>query len=286
MMINGADKVIEFSRVNGQILRAAIYKPAQADGDAPVMLYIHGGGFKSGSFVETDADLRWFADQGWLVISAEYRLWTEELATWDLAIKDIACAAVWVKENASAYGGNIGKFAVLGDSAGGNLAINYAYGAAVDQLQSDCSGDLPVPDAVIVQYPAVDPVAIYEDGFPVPGFEPEMLVRGYLGGTPDEHPERVQAVSSYRYLTAKAPATLIIEPEKDGLVPSQSVYRFADQARLAGVDIELVRIPFASHVYNQLAYNSIGNQARLSITKRYLLERGLAGSSPRSKAWP
>ena len=73
----------------------------------------------------------------------------------------------------------------------------------------------------------------------------------------------------------KAPPTLILAPESDGLVPSWSVYRFADQARFAGVDVELVRIPFASHVYNQIASRSIGNQARLSITRRYLLERGL-----------
>ncbi|MGX5915118.1 alpha/beta hydrolase [Aliidiomarina sp. Khilg15.8] len=273
---DGPDHEIVFSEINGQELRVAIYKAEETHGEAPVMLYIHGGGFMLGSNVETDADLRWFADRGWLVFSVDYRLWTNEVATWDLAPRDVACAAAWVGQNAAAYGGSIERLAVLGDSAGGNLAINYSYAVAQGQQESDCTGDLPVPKAVVVQYPAVDPLAIYEHGFPVPGFEPEMLVHGYLGGEPNKHPDRVHRVSSYTYLSAYAPATLILSPEKDGLVPSWSVYRFADYARLAGVDVELVRIPFASHVYNQLAWNSIGNQARLSITARFLAEQGLA----------
>ncbi|MCH8537624.1 MAG: alpha/beta hydrolase [Alkalimonas sp.] len=273
---DGPDHEIVFSEVNGQELRVAIYRAKQTGGEAPVMIYIHGGGFMIGSNVETDADLRWFADRGWLVFSVDYRLWTNEVASWDLAPQDVACAAAWVGQNAAAYGGTIERLALLGDSAGGNLAINYSYAAAQEQLESDCAGELPIPKAVIVQYPAVDPLAIYEHGFPVPGFEPEMLVRGYLGGEPNRYPDRVHRVSSYTYLSAHAPSTLILSPEKDGLVPSWSVYRFADYARLAGVDVELVRIPFASHVYNQLASNSIGNQARLSITERFLTEQGLA----------
>lgn len=227
-----------------------------------------------GSIVETDADLRWFADQGWLVISVEYRLWTKETATWDKAPNDVACAAAWVRSNAAAYGGEPQRLALLGDSAGGSLAINLAYAAALGQVHSDC-GQVPVPAAVVVQYPAVDPLSIYEHGYPVSGFEPRMLMSGYIGGDPYALPYRVRAVSSYTYISGKAPPTLILAPENDGLVPSWSVYRFADQARFAGVDVELVRIPFASHVYNQIASRSIGNQARLSITRRYLLERGL-----------
>ncbi len=273
---NGPDHDIVFSEPNGQELRVAVYRPAQSNGKAPVILYIHGGGFMVGSNVETDADLRWFAHRGWLVFSVEYRLWTDGVATWNLAPRDISCAAAWVGQHAATYGGSLDRWAVLGDSAGGNLAIQYSYAAALGNLESDCPGDLPVPSAVIVQYPAVDPLAIYEHGFPVPGFEPEMLVRGYLGGDPTQHPNRVHSVSSYTYLSANAPPTLILSPEKDGLVPSWSVYRFADYARLAGVDVELVRIPFANHVYNQLAANSIGNQARLSITERFLTEQGLA----------
>ncbi|HEY7774184.1 MAG TPA: alpha/beta hydrolase [Marinagarivorans sp.] len=275
MVGEGPDQQWVFSEVEGEALQVAIYNTESSVGDAPVLMYIHGGGFKVGSNVETDADLRWFAEQGWLVFSVDYRLWSNEVATWDLASVDIACAAAWVAANAARFGGDIERLVVLGDSAGGNLAINYAYAVAQDQLQSDCGDSLPAPEAVVVQYPAVDPIAIYEHGYPVPGFEPKMLVIGYLGGEPQDYPERVSAVSSYTYISEKAPPTLIISPEKDGLVPSWSVVHFADSAQAAGVAVELVKIPFANHVYNQIAFNSIGNQARLSITRRYLAEQGL-----------
>lgn len=281
MQTTGPDQSRLLSERDGQQLRVAIYQAKAEHNKAPVMLYIHGGGFMTGSNIETDADLRWFADRGWLVFSVDYRLWQQNLATWDLAAQDISCAAAWVAQHAAGFGGNIERLALLGDSAGGNLAINYAYAAAQGRLRSPCGDELPVPQAVIVQYPAVDPLAIYEHGFAVPGFEPKMLLRGYLGGDPYQYPERVQSVSSYSYLTALAPATLIIAPEQDGLVPAWSVYRFADYARLAGVDIELVRLPFASHVYNQLAANSLGNQARLTITARFLAEQGLAPQGQR-----
>ena len=158
---------------------------------------------------------------------------------------------------------------------GGNLALNLAYAAARGGMRTDC-GVVPAAAAVVVQYPAVDPLAIYGHGYPVRGFEPRMLVTGYLGGSPQSLPERVRAISSYSHVHGGAPPTLVLAPEKDGLVPAWSVIRFAGRARQAGVDLELVRIPFANHVYNQLAANSLGNQARRSITVRYLAERGLA----------
>jgi acetyl esterase len=85
----------------------------------------------------------------------------------------------------------------------------------------------------------------------------------------------MKAITSATYLSNKAPQTLVIEPEDDGLVPSAGVYRFVEQARAANVDMTLVRIPFASHVYNQWAANSIGDQGRLTITQHYLVQRGL-----------
>jgi acetyl esterase/lipase len=208
------------------------------------------------------------------VFSIAYRLFAANNPTWDKAPADVACGLAWVHANAARFGSNPERLALMGDSAGGNLAINLGYGAALGEVQSDC-GPVPVPGAVVVQYPAVNPVAIYQRGYPVPGFEPQMLMVGYVGGTPEQYPDRIKAISSATYVSDKAPPTLVIEPEKDGLVVSDSVYAFVDKAKAAGVDIEMVRIPFANHIYNQIAANSIGNQARLTITEHYLKARGL-----------
>ena len=263
------DRTETFATADDRPLQAAIYFPLPAEASAPVFAYIHGGGFMIGSATETAADLRWFADRGWLVISIDYRLFTPGNPTWDKAPADVACGLAWIFANATRLGGDPQRIVLAGDSAGGNLAVNLGFGAALGRVKSSC-GQVPVPSAIVVQYPAVNPVAIYERGFPVPGFEPKMLMTGYIGGTLDEFPERVLAISSSTYLSSRAPPTLVIEPEKDGLVVSESVYDFVERAKAAGANITLVRISFANHIYNQVAANSIGNQARRTITLHYL----------------
>ena len=89
----------------------------------------------------------------------------------------------------------------------------------------------------------------------------------------------MRAISSATYLSKNAPRTLIIEPELDGLIPPEGVYGFANRARAAGVDVTLIRIPFANHGFDMgglvsflPAANSIGNQSR-SIIQHYLKQR-------------
>lgn len=273
MTVPVPDIVETVHSVEGQDLQAAIYRPGNDARDAPLMVYVHGGGFMAGTNTETAADLRWFADQNWLVISIDYRVFGPGKPTWDKATPDVACGLVWAHANAERFGGDSSRLALLGDSAGGNLAINVGYGAAEGRVESGCGGQVPVPDAIAVQYPAVDPVATYERGFPIPGFEPAMLMAGYVGGTPQEYPDRIAAISSKSFITPKAPPTLIVEPDKDSLVVSDGVYRFAGEALAAGVDLELVRVPFANHIFNQMAFNSLGNQISRTVRLRFLEER-------------
>lgn len=265
------DRVEVVTSVEGLDLNAALYlPPEQTEQPAPVIAYIHGGGFMEGTNTETAADLRWFADRGWLVVSLDYRLFTPGKPTWDKAPVDVACGLAWVSANAARLGGDPQRIALMGDSAGGNLAINTGFGAVDGRAVSGCGGSVPVPLAIAVQYPAVDPLATYARGFPIPGFEPAMLMAGYIGGTPEEFPERIAAIASENFITPGAPPTLIIAPEKDSLVVADGVYGFARTAQTAGVELELVRIPFANHIYNQIAANSVGNQAGRTIRLRFI----------------
>jgi acetyl esterase len=270
-----------YTSAEGQPLEALIYRPARAgvgSNGAPVMVYIHGGGWVFGRADMAGANLRWYADNGWLVVSVDYRLATDGHPTWDKAPSDVGCAMVWTARNAERLGGDAKHMVLIGESAGANLAINLSYAAASGKAESGCGGAVPVPEATVAAYPVVDPKDAYDAPFPFPGSSAQWFIASYIGGSPAEFPERMRAISSDTYLSNKAPRTLILEPELDALIPPKGVYGFVDRARAAGVDVTLARIPFANHGFDLSglvrlpAANSLGNQSR-SIVLNYLKQR-------------
>ncbi|WP_156758165.1 alpha/beta hydrolase [Actinokineospora pegani] len=258
----------------GQDLHAAVYRPSAAG--SPLLVYVHGGGWVAGSELDRGKDMRWFADRGWLVVSVEYTLATADRATWDVAGPQVGCALTWAAAQAPRWGGDASRIALLGDSAGGQLAITNAYRAAVDQARSSCGGTVPKSSAVAVQYPAVDPVGGYVEGYSLGDSlttDTRRLGRAYFGGSPDEVPDRYRALSGAAVITPAAPPTLVISPDDDVVVPPAGVRDFADRATRAGVDTTLVELPFANHAYDTGAQGSLGNQARLTITENWLRTR-------------
>lgn len=96
-----------------------VYRPARGKGPWPVMLYVHGGGFRILS-----KDTHWvmglaFARVGYLVFNISYRLAPRH--PFPAALQDCAEAYRWVVEHAAAYGGDLDRFVLAGESAGANL---------------------------------------------------------------------------------------------------------------------------------------------------------------------
>jgi hypothetical protein len=85
------DATVTFTRVDGQDLELDIYRPNNAPGTlAPIVFYVHGGGWILGDRKMQAANLRWFADQGYLAMSPEYGLASETRATWNTASAQVA----------------------------------------------------------------------------------------------------------------------------------------------------------------------------------------------------
>ncbi|WP_018330266.1 alpha/beta hydrolase [Actinomycetospora chiangmaiensis] len=260
---------------DGAPLRAAIYRPGGAVGPSPILLYVHGGGWAAGSELDNSSDLRWFAERGRLVISVGYTLATAQRPTWDLAAAQVACVLAQLPALAPGLGGDPTRIVLSGDSAGGQLAVSVAYHAASRTQPSACGGRVPVPQGVLVQYPAVDPVGAWRDGhFPgqpdVPG---RVLLETYTGGTPTQVPDRYTAIGGIPAITPAAPPTLAIVPADDELVPPAGPDAFVAAARSAGVDATLVTVPFADHAYDVDGIDSLGNQVRRTVSDRWLANR-------------
>jgi acetyl esterase len=241
---------------------------------APVLVWVHGGGWVGGSDLGPAASLTRWADRGWLVVSVEYGLDAPGRPTWDRAGPEVACALGHVAADAAALGGDPSRVVLGGDSAGGQLAVSVAYHAASGTQASSCGSSVPTPRAVAVEYPAVDLVDGYEHGArsPVPPFDARWLAATYTGGSPAQVPDRYRAISGTAALTPHAPATLVLAAGRDSLVPLPGLQRFVAAARTTGVDADLVTIPFADHAFD-VVDGSLGAQAATSILAHWAATR-------------
>ena len=272
---HAADDEATYGAFEGEPLRLSIFRQGETASRAPVLVYIHGGGWVAGDLSARSTDLRWFAEQGWLVVSIDYTPSSADRHLWDVTQDQIGCALGWVVANAPRYGGDPTRLSVSGHSAGGNLAINTAYLSAAGQLRSSCGGTMPKVAAVSAVYPVVDPAGFYDNPDAALRDTSRDMVGAYTGGSPQQFPDRYSRIASDTHITAGAPPTLIIVGEADHLVPVDGTYRFAERARAAGVDVELVTVPYADHVFDARR-GSVGEQAYRQLTARWLRDHGQA----------
>src|SRR5919197_1091394 len=123
-----------------------IYTPA-GRAPFPLLVYFHGGGWVIGNLETHDALCRHLANAASaVVVSVDYRLAPEH--PFPASGEDAYAATRWVAANAAAIGGDAGRVAVGGDSAGGNLA-------AVVALMARDRGGPPLVFQLLV-YPVTD----------------------------------------------------------------------------------------------------------------------------------
>lgn len=100
--------------------RLDVYRPVEPEGPLPVVLYVHGGGFRILS-----KDTHWlmglaFARRGYLVLNIDYRL--APAHPFPAALLDVAAAYRWALAHADRFGGDPSRVVVAGESAGANLS--------------------------------------------------------------------------------------------------------------------------------------------------------------------
>lgn len=110
-----------YCTIGGRKLHIDAFEPAAKSGKPhPAVLIIHGGGWRSGNRGQHIPLAQSLAKAGYVAYTVEYRLSTEAL--YPAAIYDVKAALRWIRSNAKKYHTNPGQLAVLGFSAGGEMA--------------------------------------------------------------------------------------------------------------------------------------------------------------------
>jgi para-nitrobenzyl esterase len=116
----------------------------------PVMVWIHGGGYKFGSSSNPSYDGRLFASEGDVVlVTLNYRVGMEGFAAIEGApanrgLLDQVAALSWVQENIAAFGGDPAQVTVFGESAGaGSVAALLAMPAARGLFRAAIAQSVP-----------------------------------------------------------------------------------------------------------------------------------------------
>lgn len=95
---------------------------------APVLVYVHGGGFVMGDKTSPGSPFydnvgQWAAQQGWLGVTCTYRLAPQH--QWPSGPEDLGAAVRWLRAHAAEYGGDPERIILMGQSAGGAHVAAY-----------------------------------------------------------------------------------------------------------------------------------------------------------------
>jgi acetyl esterase/lipase len=248
-----------FSTKGSAPLAADIYYSSQVSEGArgfPVLVQIYGGAWQRGGAGDDEAFARYFAARGYVVVAIDYR--HAPAAQWPAQIEDVRTALGWVRVHASDYGGDPAAVALIGRSSGAQLALLAAYEAGVPQVAGVVSfyGPVYLVDGWRMP-PRPDPLGV------------RAVLEAYLGGTPDQVPDRYRAASPATSVSATAPPTLLIYGTRDHIVEARFARQLDAQLRAAGAPSVLLEMPWAEHAFDALP-DGLSAQVALFYTERFL----------------
>lgn len=128
-------------------VRARVYKPANASGPLPIVVFFHGGGYATGWPERHHAFYqRIMSARPCIVVAPSFRLSIE--APYPAGHDDCYDTLLWVRDNADRLGGNADNIILAGNSSGGGLVLSSA-------LRARDSGDVKIA-FMMPLYPMID----------------------------------------------------------------------------------------------------------------------------------
>ncbi|SEA50239.1 MULTISPECIES: alpha/beta hydrolase [unclassified Mycobacterium] len=219
-------------------LPVRIYRPTQDRGPHPVIVVLHGSGWVIGNLDLVDEPARVLArDTGYVVLAVNYQKAPER--RFPVPLQDCVATVRWVHTHASELGVDPSRLAVVGDSAGGNLAA---------ATTAELAGTDVMVAAQALLYPALDrrmatpSYAAFARGFGLDAADMAWFWNHYVDVDASEDP-RVSPLRANSF--AHLPSTFVATAGHDVLRDEAETY--AGLLSDAGVDVVVRRYPGMIH---------------------------------------
>lgn len=228
-------KNIEYKAIGDKSLQLDIYRPKDIKGPVPLLVFIHGGAWKSGKRSDYLVYLIAFAKRGYITATVSYRLLED--SPYPACAEDIKDAVKWFISNCEKYGYDPDRIALIGGSAGGHLAMLGGYGWGETGEAADSS--IHKIKVVVDIYGPADLTTEYARNHP--------LVTSFLARSYEEAPGLYEEASPVQYLDKDDPPTLILHGTSDRLVPVSQSDDLKRRLDSLGVSCEYHRLPLWPH---------------------------------------
>ena len=234
------------------------YRPlgATAAKALPTVMYFHGGGYVVGSLDSHDTVCRHLcAQSGWAVVAVDYRLAPEH--RFPAAFEDCLAATEQVFEQALAWGVDVKRMAVAGDSAGGQLAASVALA-----LRDESPIELVF---TLLLYPIIDPTMSHPSiqtngtGYMLTESGLRFYYAHYFEGQPWQNDWRARPMLSEQL--EGLPQTLVLTAGLDPL--RDEGYAYANALSDAGVKTQYVC--FERQIHGFVTMGGMIDEANLAL---------------------
>lgn len=216
------------------------------EGPRPVVVLVHGGywrvGFTRSAMNDLASDL---ARVGFAAWNLDYRRFGELGGGWPGTVEDVATGIDHLTEIAPSRNLDLSRVAVIGHSAGGQLAI-WAAARAKAPPDAPGAGPLVRPKGVVSLAGVVDLVSSARSTEAGGGVELRRAIEDFLAATPEQSPTRYAQASPLALLPIGVPQ-LILHGSADDRVPLDQSQGYAAAATAAGDPTEILELEGVDH---------------------------------------
>jgi acetyl esterase/lipase len=246
-------KNIEYKNINGKSLQLDMYIPDSIKKPAPLLVFIHGGGWRGGKRSDYLVYLIDFAKKGYITATVSYRLLAD--SCYPACVEDVSDAVGWLIRNSDTYGYDPQRIGLIGGSAGGHLALLTAYGWAKPGSEENSSAAHRIK-AVVDIYGPYDLTTPYSRNHP--------LVTSFLAHSFEDSPNLYSEASPKIYIRPGIPPTLILHGSSDQLVPISQSDSLAAKLDKMGIPYEYCRVPGWPHVMDIIKRVNVFSQKKMN----------------------